>query len=297
MYIKTGLMLAVMSISTVASELKVSEITAGNSSGSYFLSPFFSRIGGEENLINNDDNLAFGLDTGIIYDGSHGYRVHMERLNINENGSSLGGDFMYFLYDDIYLYGGARIASIDKWEIMPSAGAGYDYKIDNNWSIRTEVGGIHSFKNDKTYPNLLLGVMYRFGDRNSYATKQSPDIIPVYRDEPVRMKINVQFEHDSSVIRSIYSEDIEKVANFLLKYKNTEVSFEGHTSSVGSNEYNMNLSKERADAVAKLLVSTHGIDDARVTSIGYGEEKLLVEENNREDEAINRRVTAVLESR
>ena len=50
------------------------------------------------------------------------------------------------------------------------------------------------------------------------------------------------------------------------------VTVEGHTDAVGSDAYNLELSRVRARAVRDYLVQHHGIDAARLKTVGYGEE-------------------------
>ena len=62
----------------------------------------------------------------------------------------------------------------------------------------------------------------------------------------------------------------------------------GHTDSIGSNGYNMDLSSQRANSVRNYLRRVHKIDDKRLLAVGYGEDRL---KNQRDSEAAeNRRV-------
>ena len=86
----------------------------------------------------------------------------------------------------------------------------------------------------------------------------------------VTFKGDVTFDTNSTVLRpGLYSE-INRVAGVLSQYPNTVVRVEGHTDSVGTNEYNMDLSIRRANAVKNLLVQ-RGIAESRIDAVGYGE--------------------------
>ena len=67
----------------------------------------------------------------------------------------------------------------------------------------------------------------------------------------------------------------------------------GHTDSVGKLDYNMNLSRKRAEAVVEVLVSKHGISSGRLKPHGVG--PLVPASSNRSDDgrALNRRVELV----
>jgi OOP family OmpA-OmpF porin len=83
---------------------------------------------------------------------------------------------------------------------------------------------------------------------------------------------------------------IQKVAEGLKAYPGDytlEVS--GHTSSIGGQALNKKLSKQRAEAVAKILVDS-GIAKDRITAIGVGPDKPIADNKTKEGQAKNRRV-------
>ena len=79
------------------------------------------------------------------------------------------------------------------------------------------------------------------------------------------------------------------------------VSIEGHTDAIGSEEANQLLSERRADSVAGAL-TTSGVDQARVTTTGYGERYPVAPNTNPDGSdnsagrAKNRRVEVVIEN-
>lgn len=113
--------------------------------------------------------------------------------------------------------------------------------------------------------------------------------------EKVSIKINVLFETARADIKPASATEIKRVADFMTEYPTTKVVIEGHTDAVGSNEINKTLSERRAKAVADALVRDYGIDASRVSSVGYGEERPLADNNTAEGRAQNRRVTAEIE--
>lgn len=106
--------------------------------------------------------------------------------------------------------------------------------------------------------------------------------------------LNIPFDKESIVVQQQYYKEIAKLADFLKRYGTTKVSIEGHSSLGGSNQYNLRLSKERADAVAAILNKTYGIDAARISTVGYGFTRLIKNENSPEANKINRRIEAVV---
>ena len=105
----------------------------------------------------------------------------------------------------------------------------------------------------------------------------------------VTFKGDVTFDTNSTVVRpGLYSE-LNRVAGVLSQYPQTLVRVEGHTDSVGTNEYNQDLSVRRAMAVKSLLVQ-RGIADSRIDSVGYGETMPVATNENETGRQRNRRV-------
>tara|TARA_R110001599_G_scaffold83993_10_gene225744 strand:+ start:17333 stop:18532 length:1200 start_codon:yes stop_codon:yes gene_type:complete len=115
--------------------------------------------------------------------------------------------------------------------------------------------------------------------------------------EAKSIRLDVQFASNSSVVNAKYFPQIKKVAAFLKEYPKTSVVIEGHTDDSGSAAYNQSLSEKRAQAIAKVLTKELGVAANRVTAIGYGEEKPLVNNNTAANREANRRVVAIISSK
>ena len=102
------------------------------------------------------------------------------------------------------------------------------------------------------------------------------------------------FENDSATIIGDPRAALAEVAALITQYPEATVSIEGHTDDRGPARYNMRMSKQRADAVAKVLINDLGIDASRVTSLGFGETKPIATNATKEGRARNRRVVAVV---
>ena len=79
------------------------------------------------------------------------------------------------------------------------------------------------------------------------------------------------------------------IADILDDYPNVTFRIEGHTDSTGSAELNQRLSQERAQSVMNYLIEK-GIPSERMTSVGYGEDRPIADNNTREGRRTNRRV-------
>jgi len=114
---------------------------------------------------------------------------------------------------------------------------------------------------------------------------------PVPIKEKVTIELNVEFDTNSSVVKNMYDERIQKVADFLKAYPGTTAEIEGHTDNVGSDAYNLKLSQKRAESVMQHLVNK-GSDPSRMKAVGYGETRPIADNGTKEGREKNRRVDA-----
>jgi outer membrane protein OmpA-like peptidoglycan-associated protein len=85
------------------------------------------------------------------------------------------------------------------------------------------------------------------------------------------LSLPVHFAFDSASIAPSARPQLDALAAGIKLLPPTQaVIVEGHTDSVGSEDYNLALSQRRAAAVKEYLVSVHHIDAARLKDIGYG---------------------------
>ena len=89
---------------------------------------------------------------------------------------------------------------------------------------------------------------------------------------------------------------LDAVVQVMKDYPQIEVRIEGHTDSDGGDDYNLKLSKARAESVFDYLVS-HGISGSRLIYEGYGESRPLAENRTAEGRALNRRVEILIEGK
>jgi len=116
-----------------------------------------------------------------------------------------------------------------------------------------------------------------------------PPAVVILRDTLVLEGVNFAF--DESVLTPESHVVLDRVARALLEPRWANVRFQvaGHTSEIGTAEYNMGLSERRAEAVRAYLV-TRGVQNSRMTARGYGQTQPIFP-NDREGRAWqNRRV-------
>jgi OmpA-OmpF porin, OOP family len=94
-------------------------------------------------------------------------------------------------------------------------------------------------------------------------------------DMATAVGFRINFAFDSAVIPPAHFPQLDRVADLLRQEPALSLAVEGHTDAVGSAEYNIDLSRRRAVAVAHYLVE-HGVDARRLIPVGKGKTEPLV---------------------
>lgn len=113
----------------------------------------------------------------------------------------------------------------------------------------------------------------------------------VESDDSIRLIMpgNITFKTDSADINSSFYPVLNSVAKVLNKYSNSTVFVSGHTDNTGSAEYNLNLSKMRAQSVAAYLEG-QGVKSNRFEVMGMGYSNPIVSNDTAAGREQNRRV-------
>ena len=107
--------------------------------------------------------------------------------------------------------------------------------------------------------------------------------------DAISLSSDVLFDFDEYVIKPDFTADLDAAADLLLANPDVTVRIDGHTDSVGSEEYNMGLSERRAEAVATYLEEV-GVARDRMTVAWFGESQPIATNDTAEGRAQNRRV-------
>ncbi len=113
-------------------------------------------------------------------------------------------------------------------------------------------------------------------------------MVPLEVGQTIRLN-NIFFDTALATLRPESNEELNDVLQLMNKNPKMEIAIAGHTDNVGSDEYNMKLSDDRANAVRNYLVS-HGVDASRITAKGYGKVVPIADNTTDEGRQINRRV-------
>ena len=102
------------------------------------------------------------------------------------------------------------------------------------------------------------------------------------------------FEVDSAELASLGVTILDSIAVAMSGIPGIHLVVEGHPDSDGSATYNLELSNQRAQTVIDYLVTTHGIDPARLSAVGYGEERPIADNSDADGRTANRRVDVII---
>lgn len=125
------------------------------------------------------------------------------------------------------------------------------------------------------------------------ATEQAQHQIEIERQQNEILKLTmnseVSFDFNSAKLKSTFQSPLNKIADIMSRYPATQITVVGHTDSVGSEQYNLELSLRRANAVADYLMM-RGVARSRLGTEGRGELEPIADNGTAEGRAQNRRV-------
>ena len=104
---------------------------------------------------------------------------------------------------------------------------------------------------------------------------------------------DVLFDFNKYTLKPGAREKLAKVSGILLAYPSLKMQVEGHTDSIGSDEYNQKLSEQRASTVRDYLVS-QGVQANSITSVGLGKGNPVASNDTAAGRQQNRRVELVV---
>ncbi len=100
----------------------------------------------------------------------------------------------------------------------------------------------------------------------------------------------ITFDTAKAAIRPESRAVLDQVGALMKNDAGLSLEIQGHTDNAGAPTANLVLSQQRADAVKKYLVDTHGVGAARLTTAGFGDTKPVADNGTDEGRATNRRV-------
>ncbi len=231
---------------------------------------------------------------------------------------SLGTDFSKNVNTDQFSLNGYRFFGNRNWKPYLSAGVS-SFSINDAFVDRTEqiqagfgvsgalsdnlemrAGYQHFFELGDTSFNddaVMVSLNWHFRKPKSAPVARvapQPESVPVKKVVIESFDLLVQFEFDKSTIKEVYKPQIDDVAKVLKENPDISITVEGHTCSIGTEQYNQGLSERRAEAVSNKFVQDYGIASDRIKSIGYGETRPIADNSTAAGREKNRRAIAVI---
>ncbi|MGD9705087.1 MAG: OmpA family protein [Acidimicrobiia bacterium] len=117
---------------------------------------------------------------------------------------------------------------------------------------------------------------------------------PRPRSAPLYVADALLFAPDSDELTQAARGLVDLGIALLQLYPGVTWTIEGHTDSLGSDSYNLELSQRRLDAIVA-YIAVHGVDTRRVTTIAKGESEPIADNATRAGRAQNRRIEVVIE--
>ncbi|MGH9424460.1 MAG: OmpA family protein, partial [Thermoanaerobaculia bacterium] len=133
-------------------------------------------------------------------------------------------------------------------------------------------------------------------DLNSLRTEFGAKISEVA--DGLKFAMPVHFAYDDATVRSADAPALDRFASVVQKhYPGAKVTVEGFADPAGTVQYNLDLSRRRAEAVRD-YVSGKGLDPSLVNTVGYGKSRLVYANASRDmpGAELNRRVVFVIET-
>ncbi len=276
--------------------------------------------------VDGSGHLIYGLSFGRMLTDHIGIDVQIDRYSMDfdrptptgvaetrQLGYGVVGRY-YFRPDHAtrpYLMLGAGLQEHDNGfdqgrDVYATAGVGVSHRYSEKLSTRIEAAWRHdndraTFDQSSGFDDLMVqaSLVYHFGSqpKPQPVAQRAPVVQPTPEPEPLfEFNAMVLFEFDSHALKPEATQTLNEAAE-VLKAHNELVLIEvgGHTCDIGSEAYNENLSRQRAQAVFEHLTD-QGVAARRLEVRAYGESSPAVANTSRANRQQNRRVAlSVLE--
>jgi OOP family OmpA-OmpF porin len=108
--------------------------------------------------------------------------------------------------------------------------------------------------------------------------------------KPIKRRYDFNFENNESILDEAGKIRLARMADSLSQFKFDSIIVIGHTDSVGSADYNYNLSLNRANGISQVLQAKL---NTKVVAKGMGNKRPLAGNNTSKGRALNRRVEII----
>ncbi len=211
---------------------------------------------------------------------------------------SVAASYLFEKYDTkliFELYGSQIAQKINQAtdRSMNSLEALLGVKHDFNHNLAAHIGFTSQVDTSLGGPDwrVYAGVNYSMGPICK-TTKEQPLDRPEQRQgtEVYQLDVSVLFANDSDKMEPDAVEPLNEFFAIIVKKGFTKIEVSGHTDSVGSRDYNIDLSQRRAANVRSYLIKKFNLDDKKIESVGYGPDYPIANNGNYQGRHKNRRV-------
>jgi outer membrane protein OmpA-like peptidoglycan-associated protein len=150
-------------------------------------------------------------------------------------------------------------------------------------AIGAAVGGLGGAGVGKMMDNQERDMREALAASNAAAIQREGNLLAV------TFKGDVTFDTNSTAVKPGLYREIDRVADVLRQYPDTLIRVEGHTDSIGTEQYNMDLSQRRAGSVRDLLIQ-RGVSGSRIETVGFGKTMPVASNDTEAGRQRNRRV-------
>jgi len=133
------------------------------------------------------------------------------------------------------------------------------------------------------------GALGNYYDKQAKELAAIADVVKGENGIQVFLKNDILFDVGSAVLSTDAIATLNDLNRVLKKYPKNRIVVQGYTDSTGSDSYNLQLSKQRAQAVYNHLLS-NGLKTLSITYVGYGEANPVASNDTEAGRAQNRRV-------
>jgi len=157
-----------------------------------------------------------------------------------------------------------------------------------------DYGPSFGFSGNNYGPPRTFGLQLTYNCEAAAAEALPPPapVAPAAPPPPAKKKIvlrSVHFDFDKATLKADATPILDEAVQVLKQEGSVDIVVEGHTDNVGTDQYNLGLSRRRADTVRRYLVD-HGVAAARITAEGLGESKPVASNDSADGRTQNRRV-------
>ena len=193
---------------------------------------------------------------------------------------------------DLAMYTGGKFYRIYSTQEFPFVFADIYRRMNNYYRITyrpPQCRGLHTATASLRVPELVASRLRASGQYDR-------SIFTPFTEVGEITFANIEFDYDQATIRPESQSLIREVATSMARYPTMVVEVRGHTDDRGGDEYNVELSKRRARAVAD-AISALGVSSTRLRVAGFGESRPVVANDSEPNRTRNRRTEFVILSR